>query len=364
VAVVCLAVAAPVVVSMRYSTVQADLVTTVFEDNRSATRPTDVTEEDPWGGRERVNLLLLGGDGNVHRDGVRTDSMVLVSADTRTGRTVMFSLPRNLMYARFPRSSPLHEVYPDGYRGEGDPAAYMLNAVYGQVPVLHPEIMGESDNEGADALKHAVAGTLGVPVDYYLLVNLRGFREIVDAMGGVTVDVNEPVPIGGVPDSGIPPEDYLEPGPDQHLDGFEALWFARGRYGSSDYDRMERQRCMIDAIIEEADPLTLVRRYERLAAAGKRIVRTDVPSELVPAFVDLALQMKDAEVRSVVFRSSERFFPGDPDFGWMRRVVRKALRPPQQSTGDQARPPQRPRKAGPAVSPDDACAYDPEAAVE
>lgn len=359
----CVAVAAPVVFGARYAMVQADLVETVFEDNTSATAPKHVTEKDPWGGRDRVNVLLLGGDGGVHRIGVRTDTMILLSMDTRTGRTTMFSLPRNMMNAQFPADSPLHAVYPYGFTGYGDPGAWMLNAVYRQVPMLHPGILGKSDNEGADALKMAVSGSLKVPVDYYLLVNLQGFREIVDAMGGVTVNINEPIPVGGNTDLGILPDRYLQPGPDQRLDGFDALWYSRGRYGSDDYQRMERQRCMIDAIIDEARPLNLLRRYQDLAAAGKRIVRTDIPSKLLPAFVDLALEIKDASVRSVVFRSSEEFFPGDPDYAWMQQVVRKALRPPPDRPRErgQGRPTPTP-SAIPAVEETEAA--DPGAAIE
>ncbi len=149
-------------------------------------------------------------------------------------------------------------------------------------------------------------------------------------MGGVTVNINTPVPIGGNTDLGIPPQSYLQPGPNQRLDGFEAVWYSRGRWGSDDYARMERQRCMIDAIIEEARPWTLLRRYQELAATSKEIVRTDIPSELMPAFVDLALRVKEeSSVRSVVFRSSDRFSPASPDFEWMRSVVRKALAPPR-----------------------------------
>lgn len=361
----CLAVAAPVALVGRYAFVQADLVTSVFEDNQSATTPKNVTEEDPWAGRERVNVLLLGGDGNVRRDGVRTDSMILASIDTASGRAVTFSLPRNLMNAQFPPESPLRALYHDGYTGYGDPAAYMLNAVYGQVPALHPGVLGRSDNEGADALKQAVGGSLGLEVDYYVLVNLLGFRELVDAMGGVSVNINEPIPIGGNTDLGIPPDDYLQPGPDQRLNGFEALWYSRGRYGSDDYRRMERQRCMVDAIVDEADPLTLLRRYQRLAATGKEIVRTDIPASLMPAFVELALRVKDAgSVRSVVFRISDEFFPGDPDFDWMQERVRLALVPrARERTPDRpaatATPGEPTPEAGAAVDAADACAYDP-----
>jgi len=322
----CVAVAAPLGVVARYSMVQKHVVQHVFQHNKSATAPVDVTEEDPWGGRDRVTVLLLGGDGNVHRPGVRTDSVVLASIDVHTGRTVLFSLPRNLMRVPFPRRSPLHALYPDGFTGPGDPAEWLLNAVYRNVPALHPGVLGRSDNEGADAVKQAVAGALGLHVDYYLLVNLAGFRSIVQAIGGVTVNINQPIPIGGNTDLGIPPDAYLQPGPHQRLNGFQALWFARGRYGSDDYQRMERQRCMIDAIINEAQPLNLLRRYEKLAAVGQEIVRTDIPSDLLSAFVDLATEVKGSQVRSVVFRASAQFAPSNPDYAWVHQKVRTALR--------------------------------------
>ena len=348
----CILVALPAVQGVRYATTTAHFVDAVFDDEQNATLPEGVTEEDPWAGRDQVNVLLLGGDGGVGRTGIRTDSVILLSMNTQTGKSVMFSLPRNMMNARFPEDSPLHEVFPEGFRGDGDPGSWMLNAVYSQVPALYPGILGESDNEGADAIKQAVAGSLGTHVDYYLLINLLGFQQLVDAIGGVTVNINEPVAINGNTDLGIPPTGYLEPGPDQHLDGFHALWFSRGRWGSDDYERMERQRCMVDAIVEEADPLNVLRRYQALAKAGEEILRTDIPRKLMPAFVDLALKVKERKMRSIAFVSSDRFFSGDPDFTWMQEVVAKALTP-KQRTGPKGDP-------GTAVKADDACAYDPE----
>jgi LCP family protein required for cell wall assembly len=363
----CLASALPVVQSMRYATTQADLVDTVFTANRTATAPREATPEDPWQGQERVNVLILGGDGGVGRTGIRTDTVILLSMNTRTGRSVMFSLPRNMMNAQFPEDSPLHEVFPEGFTGYGDDGSWMLNAVYGQVPALYPGILGESDNEGADALKLAVGGSLGVTVDYYLLVNLLGFQQIVDAIGGVTVNINEPVAINGDTDRGIPPTGYLQPGPDQHLDGFHALWFARGRWGSDDYERMLRQRCMIGALVEAADPVTLLRRYQALAEAGKEIVRTDIPKKLLPAFVELGLKVKEKPVRSVAFVSSDRFFSGDPDFEWMRSTLHRALQGPTKapSSGTPTTAPvgETPEDDDPgnAVDVAESCAYDPEA---
>jgi LCP family protein required for cell wall assembly len=353
VAVLCLVVAVPVATAARNALAHADLVSTVFRDTKSATTPEGRTKDNPWAGTDRVNVLLLGGDGGEGRTGVRTDTVILVSINTNTGKTVMVSLPRNMMNAQFPEDSPLYDLYPDGYTGYNDPGFYMLNAIYGQIPANHPGVLGESDNEGADAVKQAVSGSLGVPVDYYVLVNLEGFKEIVDAMGGITVNINEPVAIQGNTDAGIPPVDYLDPGPDQHLDGFEALWFARGRYGSDDYARMDRQRCTVDAIIDAADPMTLFTKYRDLLKAGKDIVHTDIPIDLAPAFVDLALKVKDAKTKSVVFKSSENFFSGDPDFDWMRETVEKAIHPPR-------RDPNRPKPDNPSEDAEDACAYQPE----
>jgi LCP family protein required for cell wall assembly len=346
----CLAVVAPVGLLVRDAFAQAHVVTAVFSHNGDATRPS-VTPEDPWHGRSRVNVLLLGGDSGPDREGTRTDTMILASLDTRTGRTVTFGLPRNLADVPFPSGSPLHDLYPDGFTGAGDPASWMLNAVYREVPILHPHLLGRSTDEGADAVKLAVQGATGLHVDYYVLVDFTGFRQLVDAIGGITVNVNVPVAINGQTDAGIPPTGYIEPGPDQHLDGFHALWYARGRYGADDYQRMARQRCVINAIIDEADPVNLLRRYQALATAGSRVVSTDIPRELLPAFVKLALKAKDRRAKSVLFRISDQFNPNDPDFDYVHQVVRKALAAPAHR--------RRHRATSPAQDDADACAYHP-----
>ena len=350
VGVVCLAVVAPVTLVVRDAFAQADVVRSVFTHNQTATRPQHVTAEDPWNGRSRVNVLLLGGDSGPNRDGTRTDTMILASLDTHTGKTVTFSLPRNLVDVPFPDSSPLHAIYPDGFTGEGDPASYMLNAVYREVPILYPHVLGKSTDEGADAIKQAVEGATGLPVDYYVLVDFKGFQQLVDAMGGVTVNVNVPVAINGQTDAGIPPTGYIQPGPDQHLDGFHALWYARGRYGADDYQRMSRQRCVVNSIIDQANPMNLLRRYQALAAAGKKVVSTDIPQELLTPFVQLALKAKDSKAKSVLFRISDQFNPNAPDYDYMHEVVAKALAP---------HPHRRHHAQSPVEKDDDACAYHP-----
>jgi hypothetical protein len=160
-----------------------------------------------------------------------------------------------------------------------------------------------------------------------VLVNLDGFSQLVDALGGITVNVNYYVPIGGNPGTGELPDDYIEPGPNQHMDGARALAFARGRFGLTDYDRMDRQRCTIDAIIDAADPVTLLQQYQELAATTRDIVSTDIPRSALDDFVDLGFLVKDASVRSVVFDQT-LIDPAYPDYDRMRQIVQDAIAPP------------------------------------
>jgi len=195
---------------------------------------------------------------------------------------------------------------------------------------------------------------------------------LVDALGGITLNVNYWVPVGGEPSTGRLPDAYIKPGPGQHMDGPTALAFARGRFGLTDYDRMARQRCTIAAIVEAADPVTLLRRYEQIAATTEDIVSTDIPSAALDEFVDLAFLVQDAPIRSVVFDPSV-INPAYPDYDLMRRLVQEALAPPPSPAPDDAS--EEPTSSAPSTSASptesgeqpseepvaevaDACAYD------
>ena len=167
-------------------------------------------------GKSRVNVLLLGGDGGKNRDGVRTDTMILASIDAETGRTVLISLPRNMQKVQFPPGSAAAEAYPNGFND-------LLNSVYYHAeenPALAPNAL----YPGAELLKQTFAYTIGQDVDYFVLVNLAGFRKLVDAFGGVTIDVTTRLPIGGSTDANGRTlrrlRHYLEPG-ERKLDGDE-----------------------------------------------------------------------------------------------------------------------------------------------
>jgi polyisoprenyl-teichoic acid--peptidoglycan teichoic acid transferase len=317
------AVAVPAFEAAHLAAVQRNLITGLFgQDVESATVPANAAA-DPWGDKDRVNVLLLGGDGGDGRSGVRTDTVIVASIDTETGATTTFSLPRNLEELPFPEDSPLSEVYPDGFWA-GSESESLLNAVYRNGPAAYPDILGPTDNPGADFLKLGVGEALGLTIDYYVLVNLDGFKQLVDSLGGITVNVNYYVPIGGEPTLKHLPDAYIAPGPNQHMDGARALNYARGRFGLTDYSRMDRQRCMINAIVEAADPMTLLSRYQQIAATTQNIVTTDIPQSVVGDFADLALKVKDAGMQSVVFDDTV-IRSAYPDYDQIRTIVQDAL---------------------------------------
>jgi LCP family protein required for cell wall assembly len=212
----------------------------------------------------------------------------------------------------------------------------LLNAIYRNVPEQNPGLL-QSDNPGADATKLAVSGALGIPIDYYLLINLDGFRQLVDALGGITVNINEEIPIGGDRQKGVRPHDWIQPGKDVHLDGYHALWFARSRWSGTDYDRMRRQRCTMNALIQQADPAKVLSRYEAIAEASKQIVRTDIPSSLLPAFVDLAMKVKGAKLSSLVF-DDDLIRPSRPDYDLIHEKTAATIARSEQTAQPTASP--------------------------
>ena len=193
--------------------------------------------------------------------------MTVASVDAETGRTVLISLPRNLEDVPFPECSPLHKKFPKGYGCEDH--SCMLNAVYTYATDAPGPLSRSVENPGAQATKEAVEGATGLKINYYALIDLKGFEALVDAVGGITIDVNRRVPIGG---GSAKIYGYVEAGKNRHLDGREALWFARSRSDSSDYDRMARQKCVMNAMLNQLDPMTVLTKFNKIAAAGKEIV--------------------------------------------------------------------------------------------
>jgi len=287
--------------------VQRDFVTTVFDGDT-------VTASE----HGRYNVLLLGGDAGPGRFGIRPDSITVASIDEDTGRTVLVGLPRNLADVPFPDGSVMDREFPDGYDCDG----CYLNGVYTWA-ADRPELFGDSVDSaeaGIEATTSAVEEITGLAINYHVLVDLRGFRDLVDAVGGVDVTVGERIPIGGV---GAPITGWIEPG-EQHLDGFETLWFARSRATSSDYSRMARQKCVLNAMLRQLDPQTVVLNLGSIAEAGKQVLSTSIPASELDRFAELTLKTKDLPV-STVSLVPPVVDTGAPDWDVVRTMIEDGL---------------------------------------
>ncbi|MDO9378091.1 MAG: LCP family protein [Nocardioidaceae bacterium] len=263
----------------------------------------------------RYNVLLLGADSGKGRVGLRPDSLMVASIDADTGQTVLVGLPRNLANVPFPKGSTMREQFPQGFDCDG---CYLngVNTWAEDNKELFPGVV----HPGIEATKQAVSQTTGLDVGYYAMVNLHGFKDLVDAVGGVRLTVPERVPIGGI---GSPVVGYVEKGTRQ-LDGRETLWFARSRVANNDYSRMARQKCVMSAMLHQLSPQTVLLNVNSLADSSKRMLETDIPQSELDTFIDLALKARSAKV-STVSIVPPAVNTSDPDFSEVRDMVSRAV---------------------------------------
>lgn len=284
--------------------VQRDFVGAMFADG-GATSATD----------GRYNVLLLGGDSGAGRWGLRPDSMTVASIDEETGKTVLIGLPRNMADFPFAKGSVMREQFPDGFNCEG----CYLNGVSTWAQD-NTELFPRSKTPGVDATIQAIEGITGLEINYWALVNLQGFRDLVDAVGGVTLNVRSPIPVG------LPHESYyrhIQPGV-RKLNGLDTLWFARAREGSDDYSRMARQKCVMSAMLQQISPQVALRNFEKIAHASSAMISTSVPRSEVGTFLELALKARDQKVATLSL-VPPLVNTGDPDISKIHGLVEQSI---------------------------------------
>ena len=116
---------------------------------------------------------------------------------------------------------------------------------------------------------------------------------------------------------------YIEKGANQHLDGYKALWHARSRWSTSDYSRMARQRCVIGAVVSQANPAAMALAFPQIAAAAKSNIVTDIPLRDLKAWILLSERVKKGKVKSLAFTDAV-IDTVNPDIVKMRELVTKA----------------------------------------
>ncbi len=322
----CALVIVPSVMIGRVLTEQRSVVAVVFGSDAGSSSNPDAEKKDPWAGVPRVNMLLLGSDAGVGREGTRTDSMLVASINTKTGDTVLFGIPRNLENVPFPASNPLHALYPVGYNC-GDQC--LMNGIW-TLAEDHKDLFKGVKSPGLTSTKDVIGEVLGLRITDTTVIDLEGFQQLVDAMGGIDVNVQHRVcvdckAVGGQVVFTSGKEEYIQPGP-QHLDGRLALWYARSRAESDDFDRMRRQRCVTGAILDQANPLRLLANYGELAKALKDNVSVSIPQDDLPAWADLVTRVQKGTIRSLPL-TNKVIDVGRPDFDRIHGLVREAISP-------------------------------------
>jgi LCP family protein required for cell wall assembly len=246
-----------------------------------------------WAQDGRLNLLLVGSDAGPGRWMARMDSITVLSVDIATGRAALFSLWRYTANVPLPPESA--GAFPDGRFPD------YLNALY-VYAMEHPKAFPGGDARGFRATAGAVQELIGQQLDGAIVVNLNGFVDLIDAVGGLWIDIPYPVsdPHYALPDGSGYIELNFHTGC-QKLSGERALEYARTRHQDSDWQRMRRQQRVITALGRQLDPIGLLPRVpDLLDVAGKNLWTTIKPEELAD-FAALATRVDRSNVTSYSF---------------------------------------------------------------
>ena len=236
-----------------------------------------------WKKKERINILLLGIDRREIETGpTRTDTMIVVSVDPESKSVSMLSIPRDLWV-----------MIPDLDEHNRINAAHLL---------------GDAENYpgGGPALaKKTVQYLLGIPIHYYVRVDFLGFEQIIDMLGGITINVERAIHDEEFPDANYGYMTVDIPAGVQKMDGKTALQYARVRHIDSDISRARRQQQVIKAAFSKAlnldIPLSNIPKMLRTLGAS---VDTDLSLGEIETLARLARDVKDENLRSAVIDES------------------------------------------------------------
>jgi polyisoprenyl-teichoic acid--peptidoglycan teichoic acid transferase len=222
--------------------------------------PEPSSQPDVVGG-DRVNILLVGIDSAPKRVTQLTDTMLVVSLDPRGTASAMISVPRDLYGVPLPDGTPFNRK---------------LNTLM-VYAASHPK---EFPLGGVGTLKATIGKLLGVQIHYFAAINMFGFKQTVDSIGGVEITVQRAIRDPTYIDefdrhTGF----YIKPGT-YHMNGHTALAFVRSRkgVGDSDFTRADRQQQLLTAIRDKLTAGNLLLALPGLLDAVKNTIATDVPS--------------------------------------------------------------------------------------
>jgi LCP family protein required for cell wall assembly len=242
--------------------------------------------------------------------------MIVLSVDVATARAVLIGIPRNLVNVPLPPESAAAfkgGLYPD-----------LLNSLYvyaGEHPKAFPG--GDAETKGFRALTGAIQELVGVPLGGVVVVNLEGFVDLINAIGGLWIDIPYGFTDDEYPTDGAGHITVSFGAGCQELNGTRALQYARSRHSSDDYTRMARQQVVLRALAHQVDPLKLLPKVPKLLDVAKDNLWTTLPEDWIADLATLADRVDARRIES--FMIWPPTFPEYLNAAAIRRV-RQAVR--------------------------------------
>ena len=222
--------------------------------------------------------------------------MILLSVDIRSGRAAFFGIPRNLVNVPLPAESA------DAFDCHCFPR--LLNALWVYADG-HPDQFPGGKNRGWRAVTGAIATLTGVRLDGLAVVDLNGFVDLIDVLGGLRIKVPEALVDDHYPKPDGSGTIRISIAPGWHtFDGKTALAYARSRHQDSDYGRMHRQQQVLVAVAAQLKPCRLIPEIPSLLRIVKRSLWTTLSTKDLPALLELAARVDARHIQQIAFTPS------------------------------------------------------------
>jgi LCP family protein required for cell wall assembly len=273
-----------------------------------------------WDGTERLNVLLIGVDQRQGETSFNTDTLIVASVDPVKGSVSMFSIPRDTVDVPVPASA--QALYGATYNNK-------INSYYSSAKANSDTF----PNGPAAALRELLSELYGIRIDYSVMVNFSGFKQIVDTLGGIRITTKNPIVDETYPAGVGHLRRIRMPVGVRTMDGQEALIFARSRYGSSDFGRAERQQQVIAAVRAQTDVEAIAANLPALASTLQDAIKSDFPQGDLPRLLELLGRVDASNLKSTVFAppvyqtvgADERGYIIVPDVEKIRRAILAAF---------------------------------------
>jgi LCP family protein required for cell wall assembly len=288
-----------------------------------------------WDGTDRINVLLLGTDAHVTREQVLTDVILVVSIDPVAGTAEMISVPRDTGFVPLPDESLFAgAVYPEKVNG--------LSTVASLDPETWcPDLVDDADACGLRTIERSIGLYLGIEIHHYALVDMAGFAELINAVGGLRLclpgELTDPEFDGSLDNLNVD-EPLVLPAGCHEYDGIDALAYARSRQGwiemrdgtrepQSDFSRNERQQAVLLALRDELAQADLIFELPDVLRAIGRTVSTDFPRDQAGDLASLLPLIAGPDIERVVLGYPEYVeLPTDPEVNYLLVPRRDAIR--------------------------------------